>query len=289
MSKQKNNKNENPEKGFDLAEFTRQGFVFAGGEGDDDGGNEGVFTLPEQYKENPNMQGVTTLDDLCKKYDTEVQLGKGRVVLPSDASTPDDIAAFNKARGVPDDHSTYVSTNTKEGADTSFFEAMKPAFKKANMTAKDVAVLETELGPVLEKITGTKVEADKAQGAAFDALTDKIFAGTKENDLAQARLLMDAHTPEGLKKHMNELSNGHLAIIACVMKGIRAKYIKEDDVNKGGGGDIGSVEAIRDECKKLMAIAMDPTKSQTERTEANKKADVLYAQHDQMTKKSENK
>ena len=248
--------------------------------------NSGAFTLPEQYREKPYMQDVKTLDDLCKKFDgAETLLGKKRTITLDETSTPDDIATFHRDRGVPDDHNTYASIKIEEGADTTFFDAMKPAFKKANMTAKDVSILEAELGPVLEKITGTKVEVDKAQGEAFDALTDKIFAGTKENDLAQAKILMDAHTPEGLKKYMNELSNEHLAIMACVMKGVRVKSMNEDNTNTGGGdGDTGSAEAIRVEGKKQIAIAQDPKSSMQQKTDAKKKANELYKQYDKMTK-----
>ncbi len=248
--------------------------------------NSGVFTLPEQYRTTPSLQGVKSVEELCNKHvNLEKTLGKKRTLLIDETSTPDEIATFHRDRGVPDDHSTYASIKTEEGADTTFFDAMKPAFKKANMTAKDVAILEAELVPVLEKITGTKVEADKAQGEAFDALTDKIFANTKQNDLAQAKILMDAHTPEGLKKYMNELSNEHLAIIACIMKGIRAKYMHEDNTDSGGGGDEGSAEAVRTEGKKQIAIAQDPKSTMQQKVDAKKRANELYAQYDSMTKK----
>ena len=248
--------------------------------------NNGVFTLPEQYRTTPSLQDVKSVEELCNKHvNLEKTLGKKRTLLIDETSTPDEIATFHRDRGVPDDHSTYTSIKTGEGADTVLFDALKPAFKKANMTAKDVSILEAELAPVLEKITGKKVEADKAQGEAFDALTDKIFAGTKENDLAQAKILMDAHTPEGLKKYMNELSNEHLAIIACVMKGVRAKYMNEDNIDGGGGGDAGSAEAIRAEGKKQIAIAQDPKSTMQQKVDAKKKANELYVQYDNMTKK----
>ncbi len=280
------------------------GFVFSGGEGDPPAADPpagdppasdpppatGVFTLPEQYRSTPSLQDVKSVEELCNKHvNLEKTLGKKRTVLIDETSTDDDVATFHRDRGVPDDHNTYASVNTKEGADTTFFDAMKPAFKKANMTAKDVSILEVELAPVLEKITGTKLEADKAQGEAFEALTDKIFAGTKENDLAQAKILMDAHTPEGLKKHMNELSNEHLAIVACVMKGVRAKYMNEDSTNNSGGGDAGSAEAIRTEGKKQIAIAQDPKSTMQQKVDAKEKANELYTQYDNMTKNNENK
>ncbi len=252
--------------------------------------NSGVFTLPEQYKTTPSLQDVKSVEELCNKHvNLEKTLGKKRTLLIDETSTPDEVATFHRDRGVPDDHNTYTSIKTEEGADTIFFDAMKPVFKKANMTAKDVAILEAELGPVLEKITGTKIEADKAQGEVFDTLTDKIFAGTKQNDLAQAKKLMNAHTPEGLKKYMNELSNEHLVIMACVMKGVRAKYMHEDNTDSGGGGDIGSAEAIRTEGKKQIAIAQDPKSTMQQKVDAKKKANELYAQYDSMTKNNENK
>lgn len=295
MSKQETNRSKKMSKLDAIEEMFCKGFVFSGGEDDPPAGDPpagdppaGAFTLPEQYREKPYMQDVKTLDNLCKKLDgAETLLGKKRTIMPDETSTPDDIAAFHRSRGVPDDHNTYASIKTGDGVDTTFFDAMKPVFKKANMTVKDVGILETELTPILEKITGSKIEADKAQGEAFDALTDKIFAGTKENDLAQARILMDAHTPEGLKKYMNELSNEHLAIMACVMKGVRAKYMNEDSTDGGGGGDTGSAETVREEGKKQIAIAQDPKSSMQQKVDASKKANELYEQYDKMTKNNQ--
>ena len=280
----------------EMEHYLKLGYNFGGGEdppasdppaSDPPASDGGVFSLPEQYKDKAYLTDVKSYEDVFKKLDgAESMLGRKRTLMPDETFTPEMTAAYHKERGVPDDHSTYVSGNTADGADLTFFNDMKPAFKKANMTAKQVASLEADLGPVLEKISGGKLEADKLQGEAFDALTDKIFAGTKTNDLAQAKILMDAHVPAGLKDHVSKMSNEDLVVIACVMKGVRAKHINEDNVDiNGGDGNTGGAEAIREEGKKQIAIANDPTKGMAERTAAKKLATELYTKYDKMTGK----
>ncbi len=296
-------KKENSRKSLSLEEFLNRGYVFSGGSGEGEGeGNTGnigdtgdtgdtgnAFTIPEAYKDKPYLQGVDSHEGVFKLLDSsQALIGKKTIGIPDETSTPNDIAAFHEARGVPKEHSEYTSINTTEGADTSFFELLKPLFKEANMTAKDVAIFEKGVGPIIEKITGDKVEKDKSSGEAFTQLAAEIFGNTKDNDLAQAKALLVANTPEGMNKYMDELSNEHLIIMASALKNVRAKYMNEDGSALGGDGGVdntGGAEAIREQAKRQIGIAQDPKSTIDQIEAATKLAQEFYAKYDSMMKK----
>ena len=254
-----------------------------GGDGGDGLGGDsgGAFTIPDKYKEKAYLKDVNSLDELFTKLDgAESLIGKNRTVLPDETSTPDDIAAFHESRGVLKDHNDYKSTNTEEGADNSFFDKMKPLFKKAHMTQADVSIFQDGLKPILEEITGKKLSDDNTNDEEFVTLTTKIFGDTKDDDLAQAKALLSANTPEGMKEHMANLDNRSLIIMASALKHVRAKYINEGGMG-GAGGNVGgsSAEHYRNEAKKQIAIAQDPNSSMQQKEDAAKKANEFYEKY----------
>lgn len=245
--------------------------------------NSNTFSIPEAFRGKSYLEGVDSYDALFTKLDgAEVLIGKNRTIIPDEHSTPDDVAAFHKARGVFDDPNEYKPISTDDGVDNSFFDAMKPAFKKANMTQKDVESLVADLAPVLEKITGQKVTADKEQDADFDTRMAGLFGATKDTDLANAKVLMAQHTPDSMKADVETLGNKELAIMASVLRGVRSKYIKSDNsaLNDLGDNKNTSKEEVRAEGLKQLAIAQDMLKSLAERETATKRAQELYAQYD---------
>ena len=262
------------------------------GEGNQGEGNQGgegnVFTIPDAFKDKPYLSDVKDYNALFTKLDgAESMLGAKRTMLPTEHSTPDQVASFNRDRGVPDSDTSYTPTNQEEGADNSFFDAMKPAFKKANMTQADVTTLEAELIPVLEQLTGKSLKLNKELDADFDARMDSMFGATKDADMANAKLLMTAHTPQSMAADVEALGNKELAIMASVLKGVRSKYIKEDGSALDGeaGSGASGLDELQAEGRKQIGIAQDPTKSMAERQAAEKKAQEIYAKHDDMSKK----
>ncbi len=290
-------------KKMSLENFCNLGLVFSGGEGEGDASGDaggdaggdigddigGVFTLPDQYKDKLYLQGVDSTEKVFKLLDdSQTLIGKKRTVLPDETSTPDDVAAFHELRGVPKDHNEYKPANTEEGTDNSLFDKMKPVFKKANLTQKDVTTLIAELNPILEEITGKKISNNKANDEAFETLTAKVFGATKDNDLAQAKALLVANTPEGMSDYMATLDNRALTIMASALKNVRAKYMNEDNMDHGGDSIVSSANAIRDEGKKQIEIAQDLTKTIAEKEIAAKKANEAYAKYQEIMKKNDN-
>ena len=210
--------------------------------------------------------------------------GKKTIGIPDEHSSDDDRAEFNKARGVPDNSDDYNPIDKSNGADNTFFDKMKPIFKKANLTQENVDILLNNIGPVLEEITGKKITSDKESDEDFSTRMDSLFGGTKETDLANAKLLMTQHTPESMKLDIASLGNKELAIMASVLKNVRSKYINEDGGALDGKGNSqnNSKEELRIEGQKQINIAQDITKSPVEREAATLKAQEIYKQHDAM-------
>lgn len=246
----------------------------------DDPPAAGAFTIPEAFKEKPYMSGIDSMEKLCTKLDgAETLIGKKRTIIPDDTSSAVDISAFHTARGVPAEDSLYTPINKEDGADNSFFDALRPALRESNMTQKQVDAFVPKALAIIEKITGEKIASDKKYDEDFTTLADKIFGGTKDNDLAQAKVLLTKYTPEGMVQHMGDLSNEHLIIVAAAMKGIRRDYIKEDSTfdDKGNVATGSSADEYSKLAREQLAIAMDKSKTDGEREAANKKADEYYA------------
>ena len=246
-----------------------------------------MFAIPDKYKDKPWAEGIDSIDAAFTKLDgAETLIGKKRTIIPDDTSTPDDIAAFNRdVLKVPDNADDYEPVNTDEGADNAFFDAMKPVFKKIGLSKDKAKLLATDVLPILEKITGKKLADDTANNAEFDTITANVFGDTKVQDLAQAKVLMTAHTPECFKDHVAQLDNKTLTVVASVLKGVRAKYMAEDGSALLGDAAVSTgADAVRKQAKEQIAIAQNPESTAEQKETAGKKARELYEQYDKMTK-----
>jgi hypothetical protein len=121
---------------------------------------EFVKTLPESYVK--KFDGKPTSDVLKSHVELEKAFGKkieGMVKLPTEQSTPEEIAAFHKALGVPD---------KIEGYELAIPEADKDAFESIAGIVK-AAALESGVAPKsLSNVWGKVVEAMTAQNKALE-------------------------------------------------------------------------------------------------------------------------
>ena len=249
--------------------------------------NAGVFAIPDRYKDKPWAKDIDSIDAAFTKLDgAETLIGKKRTVIPDETTTPDQRAEFLESIGVPKDEATYESHNTPEGADNSFFDAMKPIFKKAGVTKDGAKILSADLPAILEKITGKKIADDATNDAEFDTMTTQVFGATKDTDLAQAKALLIAHTPACFAGHMDTVDNKTLTIVASALKNIRAKYMTEDGSALNGNTAVNSgADEVRKQAKAQIAIAQNPESTADQKEAAKKKANELYAQWEKMTEK----
>lgn len=253
---------------------------------------QSAFRIPDAYKDKPYLKDVNTEEDLFKKLDgAESLLGKARVAVPGEDATPEEIAEFHKALGVPENEDGYKSSLKADGdddnIDTSLFDAMRPAFKKAGLTAKQAQEFEKNALPILEKMAEQQGLKKQQEDDNFDELASRVFGDTREKDISDAKNLLNQFTPDVLKSHLSDLSNEALVIMAGTLKGIRDKYISEDNLSfdkKGKSVSGTNPDDVRKSAIEQLKIANDPTKTSEEQAIASEKAQKLYDQYDKLTK-----
>lgn len=225
------------------------------GKGDDgtdgdkgDGDSSSLFVVPDAYKEKIYAKALKSQDDVWKMLDNAQSLVGKKIGVPTDTSTPEEIAVFNKAFGVPDKADDYAIEPTEEitklygEADKEVMTEFKQVLHKANANGKQAEILKEGysniIGGMVKRLEAQKVEADKA----FDELVTSTFGDKQEEILSNAKALIVEHAPEGFREKMGDLSPESLVILAGVLKNIQEKYIDEDELPGGKGGGSGMSE-----------------------------------------------
>lgn len=216
--------------------------------GKGDGGSSSLFEIPEAYKEKTYAKELKTQEDVWKMLDNAQSLIGKKIGVPTDASTPEEIAVFNKAFGVPERAEEYAIEPSEEitkmygEADKEVMAEFKQVLHKAGASAKQAEILKEGysniVGGIFKKIEAQKAETDKA----FDELVNSTFGDKQEEILANAKALIVEHAPEGFREKMGDLSPESLVILAGVLKNIQEKYIDEDELPGGKGGGSGMSE-----------------------------------------------
>ena len=234
----------------------------SGGDGEGAGDSLVGFEIPETYKEKEWAKGIKTQEDLWKMTDNaQVLVGKKTLGVPTETSTPEEVAAFNKAFGVPDTSDIYEfgeSENFKEvfgeaSRDEEVVKDVKEVFHKAGLSTKQAAEVQKGYDGILSKIVEKKKAEAAELNANFDTLVDKEFGDKKDAILDTAKGLINAHAPEGFADYIKALPNESLIVMAGVLKNIQEKYIDEDELPSGGSRTGQSADNIRKQIQKVVA------------------------------------
>jgi len=214
----------------------------------------GEFKIPDDYQDRTYLKDVESYDDVFKKLDGAQKLiGQRPVGVPGADATPEEVAAFNKAVGVPENFEGYTLT-TAEGATKNevLEKGLKEMFHKANLNQKQVDVLQPsfeELAKNMSTEMATQSDAD------FDKLAGEVFGEKKEQALADAKKIIAENKPaniENFDKYLEDLSNKDLIVMSAVLNNVSQKYVKEDNIKQDGTQHVGDEASLRQEAVKLM-------------------------------------
>lgn len=214
--------------------------------------------IPAEYKDVPWVKDTKDIPSLFKRTsDLMTEIGKRPAGIPQDNAKPEEIAAFNKAWGVPDKPEDYkLSDPPKEvgPANPEFQAAIKNMFHKAGISAKQAAALEKDWNALtVEMVKKNGAQAEQAD-TDFNKLRDEVFGAQAETVIKNASALIAKFVPEKMKSHVENLSNENLIVLAGVIEGIRKEYISEDKLPSGGGAPVGmTAEQKRAKGQELMA------------------------------------
>lgn len=135
---------------MDGPELDNQDINVNAGENNDSASSAGsnwYDTLGDDFKANPSIQKFKSPTDLAKSYvNLEKMIGKDKVVLPNEKSTPEELNAFYNKLGKPQDISGYKTPELQiENKELLMKEQTLEAFKKKahdlNLTDKQFAEL----------------------------------------------------------------------------------------------------------------------------------------------------
>lgn len=145
--------------------------------------------LSPDLKDNPGIQKFKTKDDLAKSYvELQKTLGKNKVVVPTDKSTPEEWKAFYKAAGAPEKDEEYDISMDElpEQARTpaEVLAGLRKAALDNGVTKKQFDAMfgtykqisNTRLNQEVERLSNLKADAEtnlrQEWGAAYGAKVD---------------------------------------------------------------------------------------------------------------------
>jgi len=242
------------------SESTTVSLNFGGSSGSEPN-TTGDFTVPEAYKDKDWVKNLNSVDELFKLADNQNTLvGKKLIGIPTDISSPEEISAFNRAFGVPENKDGYEinqdDTFRKMYGDSvdEVTGAFKDAFYEARLNNKQASVLQTKYNNIINGIM-EKLGADtQARNDEFEVLSEKTFGDKRDDILNSASKILKENTPEGFEKYVSALDNQSLMVLAGVLNNVKEKYINEDTLNSIGNPNIGnSVETIKNEISKNLS------------------------------------
>lgn len=172
-----------------------------------------------------------TVPDFLKMFDDQkAALSRRPAGIPQDNAPQDEKDAFHLSMGVPVDPKEYdfaIEGREFTEADTAFHDALRPLFKKANITPEQLAVLGPGFEEVTKTLVGQKGEADQKQDVDFDTRATEVFGDRKEEVMKQGKALI-ALADERVRGDVDNMSNDELIRLASILDGVRQKYISED-------------------------------------------------------------
>lgn len=230
--------------------------------GDEDGGDDKAFVIPDEYKDRDYAKGLKSNDDVWKMLDNaQKKIGEKTIVagIPGENATEEEIKNFNKLWGVPEKAEDY-KIEADEAMTTMYGEEdkvvlgqFKELLHKAGANEKQAAILKDGYTQIITGIIDAKkaeiAEADKQ----FDELVAKTFGDRQDKVLDNAKKLINEFAPEGFKDRMHTIPSEQLVVLAGVLDGIREKYIEEDQLSGGSGTSSGmTIESARAEIQKVI-------------------------------------
>jgi len=218
--------------------------------------------IPDEFKDRTYLSDLKALPvgpdsykALFKKLDGAQTLIGKKTGIPEANATPEEVEKFYSSLR-PAKVEDYEFPAPKEGMtapDPEALKAIKGIFHEAGLSKSQAAKLSAKFEEFAQKQNAPAIEAAKKQDAEFIEMTNKAFGTENAKVLERSRTLLSQLTPDTLKPYLVRLPNESLVVLSAVMESVRAKFMKEDDIDgAGGGGDVTDVSALSAEGAKLM-------------------------------------
>jgi hypothetical protein len=213
--------------------------------------------IPEEFRSAEFFKPIKTVGDLVKSYaNVQPLIGKKELAPPKDDAPPEQWDTYYEKLGrpkAPGDYGLALDEKAPEH-DKKMLSGMTQAFHKAGLTTKQAKAIVDNYVPMIKSL---KDEMDTANQADFDKRISTVFGVEKDAQLANAKKLLQAFTPESIRGDVEALDNKSLSVLAAVVNSMAKKYMKESDLGSGGSG-AGSADTKESLDKEYRDLAKAP-------------------------------
>lgn len=191
--------------------------------------------LPEIYRDKGWAKEIKDMDGFAKSYeDTKAALSRRPAGIPDDNASPEDKAAFNKARGVPESADQYQLEALPEGytpteQDTKIRAGIQDIFHKADLDPRQAKLIEAGWNELVGGLESQQGTAD----AEFDTMVAETYGDKADAVMASNKALIEKHTDPKFLEYVGTLDNRALMALSTAIDGIKKEYIGEDKVPAG--------------------------------------------------------
>jgi len=225
--------------------------------------NTQEFKIPEEYANNAAFQGINNMDDLCKKIvNQESLIGKKYIGIPDDKSTPEEIAKYREAIGVPikfEDYQLDASPEIKQvygEDDQKVLGEFKQLMFNAGLSQKQAG----QMREGYDKIMAGVIEQQKAKqleiNNEFEQLVTQSFGNQKDEKMKIAQAFIQANVSENLKPYLPHVlqDNQSLLVLADIANNVYPN-LRADDITtlKPSGSTGATPESVRAKMQEIIA------------------------------------
>jgi len=198
-----------------------------------------AITIPEKYAKEPWAKDIKSMDDFWSKMaGAQKLLGKDKVALPGDGATQDELAAFYKRMGRPDNPEGYEfksvealkeverNVDLDHGMKKILFEEGVSKAAGERIIAKSEALLYGMQKPMIDAAATRNMEFQKLANEVLGE--DKVAAMEAFKTTMRESLGDKAH----LASKLDNMSNDELMTLIVLGKNLHDKYSGEPPTSK---------------------------------------------------------
>lgn len=247
------------------------------------------FSIPEEYAGNQDISSATSIGDLCKTIVNQQKLiGQKYVGIPNENSTPEEIAKYREAIGVPVNFEDYEfgpsSPEVEKEAgpdDPTVNKAFKQLLFDAGISQSQAKKLRQGYDQMMLKAIQMKKNEAKQLDDSFEKLADEKFGASKAEKIKIAQQFLKQNISDNVKDYLPYVlkDNKALLVVADMANNIYPNMKPESIRGMDSFQSVGMSEAdIRSNMQSIIASKAFQDKRHTDHEAAVNKVNELAKQ-----------
>ena len=198
--------------------------------------------IPESFRDKPwAKENAKDPETFFKFVDNQNALvGKKGVIVPEEGAPVEQVNAFLKTLGRPDNPDGYEFQPIEELKDGKRDEAFEKDVKKVLHEAGIPKSMAVKLQQGFDKLMFSKskeqIEKQKADDAAFDKFNKDFFGESKDTVVANAQKILKETLPKEVLPALDKMTPDQMAMVIAVTDSVYKKFGKEDGFRGGDAG-----------------------------------------------------